>query len=135
MKIAMLLLCLPLTPFAFGQKELPDYRSTNLGWELPMTAEKLLLERVRARKIVDLRALVFERSGADDYLGVSASFEIDWGFERVYHPRPYVLKKASTDKDWSSAKLYQLKDGELRQLFGKPERDWSDGLELIKPAK
>jgi len=136
MKITPVFLCLTLTvPVLAHKDDLPDYRSQNHGIELPKAAEMLLLERIKAKKIVALRALAFEHSGGHDYLGVYAAFEIDWGFERVWHPLPFVLKKETTEKDWAKAKVYRLKEGTLRQFFGKPERDWPNELEEVKPAK
>jgi hypothetical protein len=135
MRLACLVLLVLATSVWAKKADVPDYRSEGHGVELPRTAEKVLLERLKAKKIVSLRSMVLERNGDDVYLGVWAAYEVDWSFEGVWHPLPYVLKKQANKKDWTKARLYRLKDGDLRQLFAKPARDWATALEEVKPAK
>ena len=77
---------------------------------LPPSSERLLLEAVNSSRIVDIQELVFQRYKYD-YIGVSASFIIDWSWEAVYH-HSYVLRKDSDALSWASAKVYEYIDGD-----------------------
>jgi hypothetical protein len=112
------------------KNSLEDYRLKHLGLELPRSAEALLLERLHAKKIVDVHELQFQRRNYCDYLAVSVSLLVDGGFESVYH-HSFVLRKELHDDDWSRAKLYR---GAPRGLHTMTDDEFTRSLREV-PAK
>ena len=107
--------------FAVNGAELGDYKTGTLGIQLPVTAEKLLIEHVHAERITYISQLAFRRVSGFDYLGVQAGFKITWSFESVVH-YVLVLRKKTTDADWSNAELFDSKLP-VGTLLGSPDNE------------
>jgi hypothetical protein len=86
----------------------PDYDAGTSGIEFPISAKKLLLSKLDAKKIRDVDQLVFRRLADFDYLGVEGGFEVSWWWESAYR-HGYVLRKKASDPDWSKAELFDVK--------------------------
>jgi hypothetical protein len=98
---------------------------------LPASAEKLLIRKTQAQRIVGVSALRERMIGDFDYLGVEAAFEITWSFESLYYPCT-VLRKRHLDPDWSHAELFTYGGTKIPQLFAMPD---SQFLSYLKPWK
>lgn len=99
---------------------LKDYKEESGVITLPESAEKLLLRKVNSKQIVDIQEIVYTRRASHDYLGIAASFEINWSFESVYH-QTFILEKKRENKSWSNAKIYYLGNSySLNEIFNLP---------------
>ena len=94
--------------------------------ELPSTAESLLLDRLHAKKIVEVHAVRRRTIGDFDYLGLFATFEVNSSFESWYHPE-VILRKRRSGADWSQAELFQSRRRVI-DLFGLPDNEFEKAL-------
>ncbi len=95
--------------------------------KLPPSVEPVLLKRLHAYSIVEVRDLRQRQIGDFDYLGFAGSFGIAWGFESIYHPL-VVLRKKRTDADWSRAKLFTVHAPHIPTLFESSPSDFRAAL-------
>ena len=100
---------------------------------LPASAEPLLLRRLHAQKIIEIRDLRRRSIAEFDYLGFSGNFEINWGFESWYHPL-VVLRKRRSDSDWSAADLFSSRP-RIPELFQLPDSEFTKALIPWPPEK
>jgi hypothetical protein len=100
--------------------------------ELPASAEKLILEKANAKKVVDIHDLFFRRTQNADYLAVKVTLEIEWGWESWYHIT-LILEKPVDESGWQNARLY-TSSLDITELFNRPYADFKHSLEPYKLA-
>ncbi|MCA1660247.1 MAG: hypothetical protein LC642_06900 [Verrucomicrobiaceae bacterium] len=71
---------------------------------LPASAKVVLMQRLHASKIVEIRDVRHRSINGFDYLGVSGTFEIPGNWE-WYHTS-VILRKGRSDADWSRAEMF-----------------------------
>src|SRR5213080_4314592 len=76
--------------------------------ELPPSAKQRFAAELDAKDIRGIDELVFRRAGEFEYLGVQAGFAVPWWWESVFR-HGYVLRKRSSDPDWSKAELFDVR--------------------------
>lgn len=95
--------------------------------DLPVSAEKLILKKMEAKRVVDIHELVFQKTQHADYLAVSITLEIEWGFESWYHTS-IIMEKPHEESDWRNAQLYRT-SLDLMDLFNRPYAEFKNSLE------
>ena len=96
-----------------------DYR-TQVPIELPPSAEALLLRHQKARCIINVGTMVYQRKNYADFLVVSGTILLTRGPFAGWFHQDYVFEKDLKKKDWSEATLYCF-------------RNRDDGLPVILP--
>ena len=106
------------------------YSDRAVGIELPKSAEILLLKKTGAKKVVDLRLVVYERRAERDYLAVAVSLEVEKGFEALYH-HSFVFEKKRNEEAWSNARLYRTMRN-IVELFTLPASEFRKAIVELK---
>ncbi len=106
------------------------YRNQNLGIRLPESAEELILTKLEAKRIVEIQELIFQRKREYDYLDISVSLEVGWGFEGWYH-HSFILEKSHETGSWDNATAYRS-DLEILDLFNLSYKEFKAHLERVE---
>ena len=132
--LTLIAFCSMMTSLWSQESAIEEFMNTHPRFELPKSAETLLIKLSRAERIVGVNWMTYRRYSHTDYLGVTIEFEIKWGFEGIYH-QCLVLRKPSNEADWSKAEIFDT-DENIFLLFAKnEEKDLIKGLTPRKPIQ
>ena len=89
---------------------------TGCRLDVPSSAEPVLLRCLHAEKIV--RVIEVRKRSIDDfdYIGVTLTLEVTWGFESWYHTA-VILRKPHSTRDWSQTDLFSCEYFSISQAF------------------